>query len=313
MMVTLPGLSALPGLGSLPGVAVVRNQLGRNLIERVAGPSGQAARTRIHGSPGPRWFAEGRPIRTVHADASMFVGGLTALLLQSLHPLAMAAVAAHSGYRSDPWGRLQRTSAFLAATTFGPAEDAERVTAHVRAVHEGVRGVSEDGRPYHAADPHLLEWVHLAEIDSFLSAHQRYGAHPLTPADCDGYVADTARIAEALGVVEPPRDLAGLRARLAAYRPELSATKGSREAARFLLLRPPLPLLALPAYAGLATAAVDLLPSWARRPLGLPSLPVEAVVAPVVGHAVVRTIRWAIPPALPPRGDGTMNGSGADG
>ena len=98
----------------------MRQSLGRSLFGHGRRTGRAANRARIHETPGPRWFAEDRPIRRVHADASMFVGGLRALLLQSLHPLAMAGVAEHSDYRGDPWGRLQRTSTFLAVTTFGP-------------------------------------------------------------------------------------------------------------------------------------------------------------------------------------------------
>src|SRR6202042_2306225 len=98
-------------------------------------------------------------MRRVHGDSDMFIGGIISLLLQSLHPLAMAAVAAHSGYRSDPWGRLQRTSLFLATTTFGTAEDAERIVARVRGVHRRVSGIAADGRAYRASDPHLVRWV----------------------------------------------------------------------------------------------------------------------------------------------------------
>ena len=134
-------------------------------------------RQRIFTAPGPRWFPADAAIRTVHGDAAMFVGGLRALVLQALHPLAMAGVAGHSGYRGDPWGRLQRTSRFLAATTFGPADVAERTVARVRAVHRTVRGTAPDGRPYRADDPHLLRWVHVAEVDSFLRAHRRFGDH----------------------------------------------------------------------------------------------------------------------------------------
>jgi uncharacterized protein (DUF2236 family) len=96
----------------------------------------------------------------------MFVGGVRALLLQSLHPLAMAGVAGHSGYRSDPWGRLARTSYFLAVTTFGPADDAQALVDRINEIHLRVRGRAIDGRPYAASDPHLLRWVHLAETDS---------------------------------------------------------------------------------------------------------------------------------------------------
>jgi uncharacterized protein (DUF2236 family) len=278
-------------------VSTVREFLGRSLFARVAGPEGPANRTRIHGTPGPRWFDEDSPIRTVHGDASMFVGGLRALLLQSLHPLAMAAVAGHSGYRGDPWGRLQRTSTFLAETTFGTAEHAQQAVDRVRGIHDRVRGRADDGTPYRAADPHLLAWVHIAEVDSFLRAYQRYGAARLTGAEADGYVADAARVAAALGVIDPPRDRAELADRLASYRPELRSTDAARDTARFLLLTPPLPLAARPPYAVLGAAAVALLPRWARRPLGLPYLPlVENTGVTLAGHGLVRTIRWAMTP-----------------
>ena len=183
----------------------LRTSIGDRLFERVAGPEGPRRRDRIHGAEGPRWFEEGAAIRQVHGDASMFTGGIRALLLQSLHPLAMAGVMDHSGFEGDPWGRLQRTSYFLAVTTFGTAADAEQMVAAIRAVHERVVGTAPDGRAYAASDPHLLRWVHVAEIDSFLAAHQRYGAAPLDQEGRDRYVAETARVAEALGVARPAR------------------------------------------------------------------------------------------------------------
>jgi uncharacterized protein (DUF2236 family) len=276
----------------------VRGRLGEQLFARVAGPEGPDRRERIRNAPGPRWFAEDRPIRRVHADASMFVGGVRALLLQSLHPLAMAGVAGHSGFKGDPWGRLQRTSHFLAVTTFGPAEDAEAMVHRIRSIHRTVVGSAPDGRPYAASDPHLLGWVHVAEIDSFLTAHQRYGARPLDQGGRDGYVADTARVAGELGVVDPPRTEAEMKERLAAYRTELQSTPEAREAARLILLNPPLPPFARVPYSAIAATAVSLLPRWARRPLWLPYLPVtEATVVRAAGEAVTRTIRWAMAPA----------------
>jgi len=261
----------------------------------VAGPDGPANRARIHGTPGPRWFAEDRPIRRVHADAAMFVGGLRALLLQSLHPLAMAGVAEHSDYRGDPWGRLQRTSTFLAVTTYGPADDAQHAVDRVRGIHQRVHGIAPDGRFYHATDPHLLEWVHVAEVDSFLRAYQCYGAAPLDQRGCDGYVADTARVALALGVPDPPRTERQLGERLEAYRSELKGTPAARDAARFLLLTPPLPLAARAPYGLLAAASVALLPAWARMPLWLPYFPpVEVTAIPLAGRALVGGIRWAM-------------------
>ena len=279
----------------VPDVGAVRKQLGRSLFGLVAGPDGPAKRSRIHDTPGPRWFDEDRPIRRVHADASMFVGGLRALLLQSLHPLAMAGVAQHSDYRGDPWGRLQRTSTFLATTTFGTATDAQRAVDRVRGIHRRVSGVAPDGRPYAAGDPHLLEWVHIAEIDSFLLAHQLYGAHPLDQTGRDGYVADTARVATALGVVDPPRTERELAERIDAFRPELTSTQSAREAARYLLLTPPLPVVARAPYGLLAATSVAMLPPWARLPLRLPYFPpVEATLIRLSGRVVVGGIRWAL-------------------
>ncbi|MFJ5776976.1 oxygenase MpaB family protein [Streptomyces sp. NPDC093094] len=282
----------------LPDLGPVRDRVGGAIFSRVAGPEGPRNRARIHGTPGPRWFGPDRPVRRVHGDVSMFTGGLAALLLQSLHPLAMAAVAGHSGFRGDPWGRLQRTSTFLAVTTYGTADSAQDACDRVRAVHDRVNGTASDGRPYRAADPDLLCWVHIAEVDCFLRAHQRYGADPLDAAGCDGYVADMARIATALGVPDPPTDRASLAARLAAYRGELRATPEAVDTARFLLLRPPIPLLARPPYAVVAANAVSMLPGWASRELRLPRIPVaeELCVRPL-GTAVTAGIRWAMTPA----------------
>ncbi|MGM1060226.1 oxygenase MpaB family protein [Saccharothrix sp. Mg75] len=283
-------------VGQEVAVDVLRERLGAAVFSRVAGPDGPGVRDRIHSGPGPRWFAPDSPIRRVHGDAAMFIGGLRALLLQSLHPLAMAGVAGHSDYRQDPWGRLQRTSAFLAVTTFGPAADAERAVARVRGIHRRVRGTAPDGRPYRADDPHLLDWVHTAEVDSFLRCHRRYGSTRLTPAEQDGYVADAARVARALGVPDPPTTVAGLDARLAAFRPELRGTREARDAARFLLLTPPLPVPARLPYAAVAAAAAASLPWWSRLPLRLPLLPLtEATAVRLAGHGVTGAIRWLLP------------------
>ena len=226
----------------------------------------------------------------------MFVGGLRALLLQSLHPLAMAGVAEHSNYRDDPWGRLQRTSTFLAETTFGSAVDAQRAVDRVRGIHRRVHGIAADGRPYTATDPHLLEWVHIAEADSFLRAYQLYGATPLDQSGRDAYVADMAEIAARLGVVDPPRSEHALAQRLNAFRPELRSTPAARDAARFLLLTPPLSLAARAPYGVLAATAVSMLPLWARVPLLLPYFPpVELTVVRSVGRVLVGGIRWALP------------------
>ncbi|HEY8622186.1 MAG TPA: oxygenase MpaB family protein [Dermatophilaceae bacterium] len=273
----------------------VRRSIAVALRDRVAGEDNAAKAAVIWDKPGERWFTHSDPIWRVQADASMFVAGIRALLLQSLHPLAMAGVAGHSGYQGDPWGRLQRTSTFLATTTFGTIEDAEAIIAKVRGIHARVRGKAPDGRPYAASDPHLLKWVHIAEADSFLRTHQRYAVTPLTPAEADGYVAQSCVVATRLGVIDPPTTVAGLNAAIESYRLELEGTAAARDAARFLLLHPPLPWSARPGYGALAAAAVALLPLWARQPLALPYLPLsERAIALPVGGAATSVIRWAL-------------------
>jgi uncharacterized protein (DUF2236 family) len=276
----------------------LRSRLGSAIFHKVAGDEGPRRRDRIHGLPGPRWFPAGSPIQQVHGDASMFVGGMRALMLQSLHPAAMTAVSEHSGYRGDMWGRLARTSTFLATTTFGAASDAQAAVDAVRRIHDRISGTLPDGTPYTASDPHLLEWVHIAEIDSFLLAHQTYGAAPLDQTGRDEYVAQTAVVAEKLGVLHPPRTEAELHTRVEAFRPELVGTDHAREAISYLVWHPELPAAARPAYLLLASAAIAQMPRWSRRELGLPSLPLaERTVVRGVGELATRTIRWAMAPA----------------
>lgn len=275
--------------------AEVRAWIAAKVRRAVAGSSGPRRRAELFDAPGERWFPDGSPIHVVHADSAMFVGGLRALLLQSLHPLAMAGVADHSDYRVDPWGRLQRTADFLAATTYGPIAQAEAAIERVGRVHAHVTGVAPDGRSYAANDPHLLRWVHLAEADSFLAAHQRYGREPLDAVGRDEYVAQMAVIARRLGVPAPPESERALRDQLRAFRPELRGTPEAREAARFLLLQPPMHPAFRPPYAAIAAAAVSLMPRWTRWPLRLPSLPVlEVVAVRPGGQAVTQMLRWAL-------------------
>ncbi len=290
----------------LPGsfgevVEPLRRQLGASIRSRVSGTGDhadvEAAAAALFHAEGPRWYGPGDAVWIVHADVSMFVGGLRALLLQSLHPLAMAGVAQHSDYRTDPWGRLQRTAQFLGQTTYGSAAQAEAACATVRRVHKRVRGVAPDGRPYAANDPHLLAWVHVVEVDSFLRAHRHYGRVQLDDDQRDEYVAQMAKVARTLGVVDPPTTVAELRGLLQAYRPELRSTREARESARFLLAPPQLPLAARPIYGLLFASAATLLPLWARISLRVPWFPVsERVLVRPAAQVLVDTMRWALGP-----------------
>lgn len=277
----------------------IRHRLWEGLRSRVAGPNAQARAEAIWLAPGQRRFAPSDPICRVHNHAAMYPGGLRALLLQSLHPLAMAGVGEHSGYRGDPWGRLQRTSEFIAMTTFGPVEGAQKVIDHINRVHGTVSGTAPDGRPYDARDPHLLTWVHIAEIDSFLTAYQRYSRTPLDAAEANRYVAQAGWAASELGVPDPPQTVADLRSQLSAYRPELEVTDGARDAAAFLLREPPLPWSARPGYWLLAASAVSMLPGYARDLLGLrlagPLDPVaERLLLRPAGWLGTRGVEWVL-------------------
>ena len=290
-----------PALAVAGGLARVQRAFGETLRARVAGDDAAERARGIWGKPGERWFTPDDPIWRVHEDASMFVGGIAALLLQSLQPAAMAGVAGHSGYRSDPWGRLQRTADHIAITTYATIPDAEAQIAKVRAVHDRVRGKDHRGRPYRAADPHLLTWVHVAEIVSFLTAHQEYGARPLTPGEADTYVAQTGVPASLLGVLDPPRTVRELRATLDAYRPELELTDAARDAARFLLIEPPLPVLARPGYATLAAGAIAILPDWARDLLDLPLDRLAEIIGRPLGRFGAGAVRWGLAGVGEPR------------
>ncbi len=244
---------------------------------------------------GERWFGEQDAIWRVHADTSMFIGGIRALLLQALHPVAMQAVAEHAGFRADFWGRFQRTSRYIALTTYGTVPDAERTIAAVRAIHRRVKGTTPDGRPYSADDPHLLMWVHVAEVDSFLSAFQSFGAETLAPAEADEYVRQAGFVAAQLGVVEPPTTVTELTAILESYRPQLSGSGPARQASSLLLVNPPFTGLTRAGYYPLAASAVSILPTWARIELLLPALPIteRAVVRPL-GRSAMYALRWAL-------------------
>lgn len=244
-----------------------------------------------HGDAG--LFGPGSAAWKVHGDfTAMMIGGITALLLQMLHPAALAGVWDHSNFRHDMLGRLRRTAQFIAGTTYGSGEQAERLIARVRAIHGHVRGTLPDGTPYSADDPALLTWVHTAEVSSFLAAYLRYRDPAFPPAEQDRYYAEVATIAERLGAVDVPRSRAEVARYLRAQAPHLRADARTREAARALMQQPsPSPALA-PIGRLMMEAGVDLLPGWARTMHGLGTPPRMAVRAGVGG--VGRLLRWAL-------------------
>jgi uncharacterized protein (DUF2236 family) len=206
----------------------------------------------------------------VHGDfTSMMIGGIRALLLQALHPLALAGVWDHSNFREDLLGRLRRTGQFISATTYGSRADAERLIERVRVIHLGVVGQAPDGRPYAASDPELLTFVHVAEVSSFLAGHLRYRNPHLPVGEQDRYYAEVAQIAERLGARDVPRSRADVERYLQSVRPQLLCDERSREILRILLAAPAPSPLARPFGALMMQAGLDLLPEWAAEMFGI--------------------------------------------
>jgi uncharacterized protein (DUF2236 family) len=224
--------------------------------------------------PARAYFDPDSLVRRIHGDLpSMLIGGLSALLFQMLHPLAMAGVAQHSNYRSDPLGRLERTATFLGITTFGTDQEARTAIARVRLVHAQVTGTASDGRRYSATDPDLLSWVHAAEVSSFLAASRVYARVRPTRAEENDYLDQMARVALDLGALDVPRSVPELDAYFAEVRPHLHLTPEARTARNFVLRGVGRWPHEIATYGLLVGAAQGVLPTWARRQLRLPALP----------------------------------------
>jgi len=206
----------------------------------------------------------------ISGDLAAPVAGLRALLIQALHPLAMAGVDQHSNWRADPVGRLAATSAYLATITFGERGSAERAALRVRRIHEGVKGVDSETRsPYAASDPALLLWVHAALVESNLVARELFGT-PLAAEDADRYVEEMVVAAELVGVSAAlvPDSRAALSRYLDSVRPQLLCTPAARESMAYLLDPPGLDPEVGEIWLDIREAAVISLPDWASDMYG---------------------------------------------
>jgi uncharacterized protein (DUF2236 family) len=238
----------------------------------------------------------------VHADPIMLVAGLRALLLQAVHPVAMAGVAQFSDYRTNPWRRLQRTAEFVSKTTYGTTTEAKDLGATVRNIHDRLEGSNPDtGQPFRVSDPELLRWVHVCEAESFLTTFQRAGGR-LRPGDADRYYAESQAAAALVGCYDVPSTAADVRTYFAEIQPQLRVTEDARAAAMFLV-NPPMPRWvslatpAKPAWWALGGLGLSLLPRWARRLYALPGLPTTDFSASLAVRAL-RTTLFAIPASV---------------
>jgi uncharacterized protein (DUF2236 family) len=215
-------------------------------------------------------FGPGSMAWRLHKEPALLVGGLRALMVQALHPLAIAAVADYSDYKSDVWGRYARTTNYVVTTIYGTTRQAEALGARVREVHRPIRGVDRvTGRPYSADDPELLLWIHATLVESFLASYRRF-VRPLGVADADRYVAEMVRQALLVGLAaaDVPDTEEGNQRFIDSLRPELLVTKPALDAVD-TVLHPPLTRLRRPLWWIAGQAAISLMPDHALHLLGM--------------------------------------------
>ncbi|AIT81928.1 oxygenase MpaB family protein [Novosphingobium pentaromativorans] len=242
----------------------IRRSIAGQVHALIGSRSGEIDRDRVAGDQG--LFGPSSVTWRVHGDfTTMMIGGLSALLLQMLHPRVLAGVWDHSNFREDPLGRLRRTAQFVSGTTYGSTRQALALIEQINAIHDRVRGHLPDGTPYHARDPDLLTWVHVTSATSFLRAYVRY-RDPLLPfADQDKYLAEMSEIAHRLGAENVPTSLRQCELYFEATRPQLKVDGRTREVAHALLSPRPSRLGPRLFRTMSSKAAIDLLPHWAAR------------------------------------------------
>lgn len=268
---------------------------GKLLVALAGDPTGMAPYVRaIAEGDDAGYFAENGPAWTVHAGMGTLVAGIRALLLQALHPGALAGVHDWSRYREDPIGRLTGTVRWVITLTYGSRTQADAETARVGRFHQRVKGDYRAGdgseRAYSAEAPDLVRWVHLAFTDAFLSGHD-VSRKPI-PGGADAYVADWATAGRLMRVVDPPLTRAALRAEIDGFyeRGELRGGERVDDVVRFLRKPPFRGAMGL-AYRVLFAAAVATIPHRYRAMLGvrrwpLPVLSVTRVILRVTERAL---------------------------
>ena len=217
------------------------------------------------------YFGPDSAVWEVHGCVSTIVGGIRALLLQAAHPAALAGVAEHSRYQSDPLGRLAGTTKWLTITSFGAKEFIEKEARRVNEMHTRVTGsyLGKDGQmhDYAAKQREYLMWVHCAFTDGFLKTYEMLGYKFKTSAD--QYVKEWSQSAVPLGLDDAPKSVAQLEAKLEEFRQkDLMANETTLNVIKFIM-KPPFTKLGLIPFTIFANAAVATLDPRDRVLLGL--------------------------------------------
>jgi uncharacterized protein (DUF2236 family) len=206
----------------------------------------------------------------VHADfISMMIGGISSLIMQALHPQALAGVWDHSSFREDLKGRLGRTAFFIAATTYGSQDMALNIIEKVNRIHTKINGVDEFGKPYQASDPHLLAWVHLTETRSFMSAFESHRTELLSLSAKDQYFAEMKGLGERMGAMDLPASYAQTNQAIESYISELHYGERAKSIIQLLEYFPS-NLAAKPFVKLISRAGFLNLPDWVHPILGRP-------------------------------------------
>jgi uncharacterized protein (DUF2236 family) len=215
----------------------------------------------------PGLFGPHSVVWKVHADFSaMMVGGLSSLMIQALHPRALAAVWDHSNFREQLKARLGRTALFVAATTYGGIAMATQSIQRVNAIHAKIEGVDLQGQPYKANEPDLLRWVHLVETVSFLYAYQHLALRPLSVSDCNKYVVEMNKVGEMLGATHLPNTLSDLQQAISQYESVLTFDQRTRETLQSIE-NYSVGFTEKPFFALILKSSFDIMPQWLLQKL----------------------------------------------
>lgn len=281
----------------MSAIQAIRRLAQQTIGQRIRGLTGSRATLDDFATPlgDPGLFGPQAMVWRVHEHfTAMMVGGLSSLMVQALHPLALAAVWDHSDFRQDLKARLGRTAFFVAATTYGSQSLALQAIERVNGIHARITGCDAQGQPYAASDPLLLRWVHLVETTSFLAAFNHLAATPLTPAQCDQYITEMAQIGQRLGATDLPTTLAATQQALLEFQPTLRCDERTRDVLQRLEAYP-VDLHDRPFMALALQAAFDIMPAWALARIGrAPACAVQTRMTRVALQVMTLPVQWAL-------------------
>lgn len=281
----------------MSAIQAIRSLAQQAIGQRIRGLTGSRATLDDFATPlgDPGLFGPQAMVWRVHEHfTAMMVGGLSSLMVQALHPLALAAVWDHSDFRQDLKARLGRTAFFVAATTYGSKSLALQTIERVNAIHARITGCDAQGQPYAANDPQLLRWVHLVEVTSFLAAFNHLTATPLTPAQGDQYIAEMAQIGHRLGAIDLPTTLAATQQALLEFQTALRCDERTRDVLQRLETYPT-DLHDRPFMALALQAAFDIMPAWALARIGrVPACAVQTQMTRRALQVMTLPVQWAL-------------------